>query len=83
MSNLQITWIVVGVITGIILLIPVKRCLATHNGIISMLIGSLMGIFTVSHAWIAILISLCFFSFGFYKNHHKYVGVIQHDSRAE
>lgn len=74
MSNLQITWIVVGLIMGLLLMIPIKRCFSTYNGITSMLIASLMGIFSAPYTWIAVVIGLFCFSYGLYKNHHKYIG---------
>ena len=74
MSNLQITWIVVGLIMGLLLMIPIKRCFSTYNGITSMLIASLMGIFSAPYAWIAVVIAACCFTYGFYRNHHKYIG---------
>lgn len=74
MSNLQITWIVVGLIIGLLLMIPIKRCMSTHNGLVSMLIASLMGIFSAPHSWAAVVIAACCFTYGFYRNHHKYIG---------
>lgn len=74
MSNLQITWIVVGLIMGLLLMIPIKRCFSTYNGITSMLIASLMGIFSTPYAWVAVVIAACCFTYGFYRNHHKYIG---------
>lgn len=75
MNNFQIAWIMIGIFIGLLMLIPFKRCLSTHNGLLSMLIASLMGIFSVAHAWIAIVIALVFFTFGIWKNQHKYSGV--------
>lgn len=82
MNNFQLAWLFVGFLFGLLLIYPFKRCLSTHNGIISMLIGSLMGIFSVSWAWVAVVVAMVFFSFGLHKNHHKYTstGVIQHDT---
>lgn len=79
LTNLQITWIAVGLVLGVVLMIPIKRCFATHNGIVSMLIASLMGIFYVPNTWIAVVIALGFFTYGFYKNHDKYIGVTNDD----
>lgn len=80
MSNLQISWVVIGLIFGLVMIIPIKRCLSTHNGIVSMLIASLMGIFSVPFSWAAVVIGLFCFTYGFYQNHHKYVGVASHDN---
>lgn len=74
MTNLQLTWIAVGLIIGMVMLIPIKRCMSTHNGLLSMLIASLMGIFSAPYTWIAVVIGLFCFSYGLYKNHHKYIG---------
>ena len=74
MSNLQITWIVVGLIMGFLLVIPIKRCFSTYNGLTSMLIASLMGIFSAPFTWVPVVIGLFCFSYGFYQNHHKYIG---------
>ncbi len=75
MSNLQITWIVVGLIMGLLLMIPIKRCFSTYNGITSMLIASLLGIFSVPYSWVAVVLAMICFSYGFYQNHQKYIGV--------
>jgi hypothetical protein len=82
MNNFQLAWLFVGLLFGLLLIIPFKRCLSTHNGIISVLIGSLIGIFSVSWAWVAVVVALVFFTAGLHKNHHKYtgMGVIQHDT---
>lgn len=80
MTNLQIGWIAIGLITGLVMLLPIKRCLATHNGFISMLTATLMGIFSISFSWVAVVIAALCFSYGFYKNHHKYLGVTSNDS---
>ena len=74
MDKLQISWIVVGIIFGILMVLPAKRCLATHNGFLSMLIASLVGIFNVWFSWVAVLLALICFSYGLYKNQHKYIG---------
>lgn len=74
MTNLQISWIVVGLIMGFLLAIPIKRCFATHNGLLSMLIASLMGIFSAPFTWVAVVIAAICFSYGLYQNHHKYIG---------
>lgn len=79
LTYLQYSWLIVGVVFGFVLIRPFKRCLATHNGILSMLIGSLMGIFSVSWAWVTIIVALCFFSYGLYQNHHKFLGDMHHD----
>ena len=75
MTNLQISWIALGLIFGLVMIIPVRRCLATHNGILSMLIASLMGIFSVPYSWVAVVLAMICFSYGFYQNHQKYIGV--------
>ena len=75
MTNLQIGWIVLGLVFGLVMLLPIKRCLATHNGFISMLTASLMGIFSISYSWVAVVLATLCFSYGFDKNHHKYIGV--------
>lgn len=74
MSNLQIAWIAIGLVMGFLLMIRVKRCFPTYNGIVSMLIASLMGIFSAPYSWVAVVIAAICFSYGFYKNHHKYIG---------
>lgn len=75
MTNLQIGWIVLGLIFGLVMTLPIRRCLATHNGILSMLIASLLGIFSVPYSWAAVVIAAFCFTYGFYQNHHKYIGV--------
>ena len=80
MTNLQICWIVLGLVFGLVMALPIKRCLATHNGFISMLTASLMGIFSISYSWVAVVLATLCFSYGFYKNHHKYLGVTNDDS---
>lgn len=75
MSNLQITWVFIGIAIGLLMFFPIKRCLATHNGFLSMLIASLMGIFNVSFSWVAVVIAAFFFTFGIWKNQHKFLGI--------
>lgn len=80
MTNLQIGWIVLGLAFGLVMALPIKRCLATHNGFISMLTASLMGIFSAPFTWVAVVIAAICFSYGLYQNHHKYTGVTNDDS---
>lgn len=75
MNSVQFAWIVIGVMTGLAMILPIRRCMATHNGLLSMLTASLMGIFTVSFSWVPVVLAAVFFTYGFYQNHHKYFGV--------
>lgn len=81
-SNLQIAWLTLGFFFGLLLMIPFKRCKATHNGISSMLIASLLGILNIWITWVAVVIGLICFSYGLYQNQHKYLGAPQHDNSA-
>lgn len=83
MSNLQIGWIIIGFIVGFLMFIPIKRCFATYNGLLSMLTASLMGIFNVSYPFVAVIIAVFFFSYGLYQNQHKFLGVNNHHGKAE
>ncbi|WP_111861144.1 hypothetical protein [Acinetobacter sp. CFCC 10889] len=74
MNSLQFSWIFIGFAIGVIMLIPIKRCLATHNGLLSMLIASIMGIFNVGAPFLAVLAACFFFTYGMYQNQHKYFG---------
>ena len=74
MDKLQLSWIFIGLIFGFITILPIKRCLATQNGFISMLTASLMGIFHIWFSWVAVVIALFFFSYGLYQNRYKYLG---------
>lgn len=80
MTNLQIGWIIIGLIFGLVMLIPIKRCMSTHNGIVSMLIASLLGIFSAPYSWVAVIVAAICFSYGAYQNHHKYLGVTNNDN---
>lgn len=75
MSELQLAWVIVGLLFGFLAVIPIKRCRATYNGILSILTASLMGIFNVSFSWIAVCLGIVCFSYGLYQNRHKYLGV--------
>lgn len=79
MDKFQISWLILGLIIGFVMVLPYKRCRATHNGFVSMLTASLMGIFSVSFSWVAVVVGLFCFSFGLWQNQHKYIGV-NHDS---
>ena len=58
MDKLQLSWIFIGLIFGLITISPINRCLATQNGLISMLTASLMGIFHIWFSWVAVVIAL-------------------------
>lgn len=75
MTGLQIGWIVIGVVFGLVMALPIKRCFATHNGMLSMLAASLLGIMQVWFSWVAVVIALFLFGYGIYKNQHKFIGV--------
>ena len=79
MSNLQVAWIIIGLIIGAVMFIPIRRCLSTHNGLLSMLTASLMGIFNIGAPWIAIVVACFFFTYGTYRNRHKFLGETSHD----
>lgn len=74
MDKLQLSWIFIGLIFGLITILPIKRCLATQNGFISMLTASLMGIFHIWFSWVAVVIALFCFTYGLYQNRYKYLG---------
>lgn len=80
MDKVQIAWLIIGLVIGLATVLPYKRCKATHNGFVSMLTASLMGIFSVSFSWVAVVIGLCCFSYGLWQNQHKYIGVASNDS---
>lgn len=75
MNSLQFAWIVLGVLFGLLMMMQIPRCKATHNGILSILTASLLGIFGVWYSWVAVIVALFCFGYGLWKNQHKYMGV--------
>lgn len=83
MNSVQVFWVCIGIGMGMLMLIPIRRCLSTHNGFASMLMASIMGIFNVGSPWIAIICASVCFAYGLYQHQQKHftpnTGETQHE----
>ena len=79
-TALQMAWAAVGLLFGFLLMLPIKRCTATHNGIVSMIIASLMGVYPIEYAWVAVVTAVLCFMWGLFANRKKYIGVATNDT---